>query len=68
MGRFPPPQDQIEWIPFYGRYASSRTAPTYGYGDTSAGGGSYSGGYDPRAYAPGIQQGGSPGGGQGNNP
>src|ERR671930_524585 len=60
-GSFPAPKDQIEWIPFYGRYSSSRNAATYGYGGSSAGGGSYSGGYDPRAYAPGLQQ--KPGGG-----
>ena len=71
-GSFPPPREPVEWIPFYGRYANQ--GPPEGSsdtGDTSAGGDNYSGGYDPRAYAPGIQNGGGgggEGGGGGGNP
>ena len=59
---FPTPEDPIEYKPFFGQYLQqTRTTPDnvgrdYGAqeGGSSAGGGGYSG-YDPRAYAPGIQ-------------
>ena len=53
---FPTPEDPVEFSPFHGKHSSTgraRSGPSIynePYGDTSAGGGDYSG-YDPRLYA-----------------
>jgi penicillin-binding protein 1A len=64
-----PPKHPIEYQPFFGKFQQqggvlpNNVGRDYGaqQGGVSAGGGGYSG-YDPRAYAPGIQPGGQPSG------
>ena len=58
---YPLPQNPIQYQPFYGKYATQAPVvpinipkDTTKKGGQSAGGGGYKG-YDPRAYAPGIQ-------------
>jgi penicillin-binding protein 1A len=60
------PSTPISYTPFYGQFTANRgAAPTTPYSSQSQDSGAQQGGgyngYDPRAYAPGIQQGGPPG-------
>jgi penicillin-binding protein 1A len=72
-GDFPQPQDPVEYQPFYGTYANGGTSSddSSSYGSTDYGTdtgsppatGADTGDYDSGAYAPGIQPGADPAGG-----
>jgi penicillin-binding protein 1A len=64
-GDFPPPEDQIEYQPFFGNYANGGAEYPSGSYDSSQDYGTYDGtttttppsdGYDPDYYAPGVGQ------------
>ncbi|MDQ3725985.1 MAG: penicillin-binding transpeptidase domain-containing protein, partial [Actinomycetota bacterium] len=63
---FEEPSEQVEWAPYYGRYARSSPSDDSSFGGSGSGeegeseapppGTAAVGGYDPDAYAPGVGQ------------